>query len=368
MQRAMFTLRSLFLVGLSFCAVEAAPRIRNGGNGGGRGAAQRLTAQDQADQIPQGISTATDGSTILDATARVNGQNVRFKVSAPADQFITDTGITGSTQTAGAQGTLGLNVLLHGDGGQSFFNFPNQAVQNNFAGVAILAPDPNLFWGGGSGLERTDGVEHAQIVNDLVKEILPQVLAFDADSVSFTGVSGGSLLLSGFFLPAFMQNFASPVADAAAGARARAVFGRATNSTGQKAGQVLLNCGALAPQVDISPDAAAALANTRIHFQSTQAELADLQTSIPEAIVAYEQVVTDAGLTAQQITALQTVDNSPDGGHCEFDERDFVSGVQLMADSFAAIVQGGDGLLAGTDINVLNPVPGNEQLAFSGAS
>lgn len=305
---------------------------------------------------------------------------MRFKVSAPADQFTTDTGITGSTQTAGATGTLGLNVLLHGDGGQSFFDFPNQAVQNNLAGVAILAPDPNLFWGGGSGLDRTDGVAHAQIVNDLVKEVLPQVLAFDADSVSFTGVSGGSLLLSGFFMPAFMQNFASPAAAATGvvGARARNHFalsslsGRATtNSTttgAAKTSQVLLNCGALAPQVDVSQDAVAALANTRIHFQSTQAELAELQTSIPEAIVAYEQVVTGAGLATKQIGTLQTVDNTPQGGHCEFDEQDFVSGVQLMADSFAAVMQGGDGVLAGTNLNVLNPVPGNEQLSFSGAS
>ncbi|KAI0522280.1 hypothetical protein F5B22DRAFT_468915 [Xylaria bambusicola] len=373
----MLNLRSLFAAALYLYMVEASPQNRNGRNGNGRGSQQRLTAQEQADQIPQGISTATDGSTILDTTARVNGQNVRFKVSAPADQFTTDTGITGSTQTAGAAGTLGINVLLHGDGGQSFFDFPNQAVQNNLAGVAVLAPDPNLFWGGGSGLERTDGVAHAQIVNDLIKEILPQVLAFDGDSVSFTGVSGGSLLLSGFFMPAFMQNFASPAAGTAglAGARARSRFAlvqsakRATQTTtGQKTSQVLLNCGALAPQVSMSEDAVAALANTRIHFQSTQAELAELQTSIPEAIVAYEQAVSDAGLATQQIAALQTVDNSPNGGHCEFDEEGFVSGVQLMADSFAAVVQGGDGVLAGTNLNVLNPVPGNEQLSFSGAS
>ncbi|KAI1277247.1 hypothetical protein F5Y07DRAFT_107334 [Xylaria sp. FL0933] len=370
----MFSLRSLFLLGLCLRATEALPGNRNGGNGSGQsfasqGGGQRLTAQEQAQQIPQGLSTATDGSTILDTTARVNGQAVRFKVSAPADQFTTDTGIAGSTQTAGAAGTLGLNVLLHGDGGQSFFDFPNQAVQNNLAGVAVLAPDPNLFWGGGSGLERTDGVAHAQIVNDLVQQVLPQVLAFDGNSVSFTGVSGGSLLLSGFFMPAFMQNFASPAAAAAA-VRARerrgpyALPARATNSTGQqqqqKVSQILLNCGALAPQVDVSAETAAALANTRIHFQSTQAELAELQTSIPEALMAYEQFATG--------TALQTVDNSPNGGHCEFDEQDFVSGVQLVADSFAAIVQGGDGLLAGTNVNVLNPVAGNEQLVFSGAS
>ncbi|KAI1146421.1 hypothetical protein F4825DRAFT_195943 [Nemania diffusa] len=386
----MLTLRSLLLASLSLCLVEAVPRNRNGkGNGNGRGAAsqgqrQGLTAQEQADQIPQGISIATDGSTILDATAQVNGQAVRFKVSAPADQFTAATGIEGASQVAGATGALGLNVLLHGDGGQSFFDFPNQAVQGGLAGVAVLAPDPNLFWGGGAGLERTDGAEHAQIVNDLVRDILPQVLAFDADSVSFTGVSGGSLLLSGFFMPAFMQNFASPAAAAAAvasasdagvAARARARRGpfalptRAANATaGQKTSQIILNCGALVPQVAVSAGAAAALANTRLHFQSTQAELAELQGSIPLAVAAYEQLVADAGLATAQIAALQTVDNSPNGGHCEFDEQDFVSGVQLMADSFAAVVQGGDGLLAGTSVNVLNPVPGNEQLVFSGAS
>ncbi|RYC54919.1 hypothetical protein CHU98_g11293, partial [Xylaria longipes] len=189
------------------------------------------------------------------------------------------------------------------------------------------------------------------------------------------------------FMPAFMQNFASPAtataaaaAAAAVGARAAATRGRlalstkasntttTTTTTGQKTSQVLLNCGALAPQVAVSADAAAALANTRIHFQSTQDDLAELQVSIPEAVVAYEQVVADAGLATEQIAALQTVDNSPNGGHCEFDGQDFVSGVQLMADSFAAVLQGGDGLLAGTNVNVLNPVPGNEQLVFSGAS
>ncbi|KAI0487465.1 hypothetical protein F4859DRAFT_257059 [Xylaria cf. heliscus] len=391
----MLTPRSILLVCLSLGLVDAAPRNRNGngnGNGNGRGAAsQRLTAQEQADQIPQGISVATDGSTILDATAQVNGQALRFKVSAPADQFTTDTGITGASQAAGAAGTLGINVLLHGDGGQSFFDFPNQAVQGNLAGVALLAPDPNLFWGGGGGLDRTDGAAHAQIVNDFVADVLPRVLAFDPDSVSFTGVSGGSLLLSGFFMPAFMQNFASPASGAGAGAGANtsasAGAGASANSraarlrlsnnnkatkaaaaTGQKTSQVLLNCGALAPQVAVSADAAAALANTRLHFQSTQNDLADLQVSIPEAVAAYEQVVSDAGLATAQIAALQTVDNSPNGGHCEFDEKDFVSGVQLMADSFSAILQGGDGLLAGTNVNVLNPVPGNEKLVFSGAS
>jgi hypothetical protein len=271
---------------------------------------------------------------------RNSGLPIRFKISGPADQFTTDSGVDGATQDANATtGSLGLNVLLHGDGGQSFFDFPNQAVQANLAGVAVLAPDPNLFWGGGSGLDRTDGVAHAQAVNDLVQTVLPQVMAFNSSQVSFTGVSGGSLLLSGFFVPAHMTNF-------------------------QAAGNgVLLNCGGLAPQVDFV-DAAAVAASTRIHFQSTQQELAELQQSIPQSVAAYEQVATDAGLSADQIGVLQTVDNSPNGGHCEFDEKDFVSGVQLMADSFSDVMQGGTGQVNG--VNVLNSVVGNENLQFSG--
>ncbi|KAI1411434.1 hypothetical protein F5Y13DRAFT_58078 [Hypoxylon sp. FL1857] len=352
----MLTVRSLSLL-LAFgllSAVEAAPQSRNRGGkartGGKKGQQQQqaTTAFEQAQQIPQGVSTATDGSTILDTTAMVNGLPLRFKVSAPADQFTADSGVDGATQDAGAAGDLGLNVLLHGDGGQSFFDFPNQAVQNNVAGAVILAPDPNLFWGGGSGLDRTDGVAHAQAVSDLITQVMPQVLAFNSSRVSFTGVSGGSLLLSGFFMPAHMATFGD--ADA-----------------GQES-QVLLNCGGLEPQVAVSDANAAALAATRVHFQSTQQELALLQPAIPAAIQAYEQIVAGAGLDADAIGALQTVDNSPNGGHCEFDEKDFVSGVQLMADSFSAVVQGGDGNLAGTNVNVLNPVVGNEDLQFSGAS
>lgn len=341
----MLTVRSLLAFGL-LAAAEALPgpqlnpRAKTKATGGGRQKAQ--TAFQQAQQIPQGVSTATDGSTILDMTAQVNGLPLRFKISGPADQFTTDSGVTGGTQTANATtGTLGLNVLLHGDGGQSFFDFPNQAVQKNLAGVAVLAPDPNLFWGGGSGLDRTDGVAHAQAVNDLVQTVLPQVMAFNASQVSFTGVSGGSLMLSGFFVPAHMTNFAA-----------------AGNG-------VLLNCGGLAPQVDFV-DAANVAATTRMHFQSTQQELALLQGAIPDSVAAYEQVATDAGLSADQIGALQTVDNSPNGGHCEFDEKDFVSGVQLMADSFSDVMQGGTGQVNG--VNVLNTVVGNENLQFSGAT
>ncbi|KAF9732642.1 hypothetical protein PMIN06_005768 [Paraphaeosphaeria minitans] len=308
-----------------------------------RGGRQRATAQQQAAQIPQGISQATDGSMILDATVKINQLPIRFKIAAPAGQFTAASGVPGAAAASGANGTMGVNVLLHGDGGQSFFDFPNQNIQANTMGVALLAPNSNLFWGGGSGLNRTDGVAHAQAVSDFVTQAMPQLVAFDAANVKFTGVSGGSLLMSGFFIPAQMQNFANSAVE--------------------------LNCGAMPPQVDFA-NASAVMNTLRIHYQSTQSELALLQGAIPQAVVAYEQLATNAGLGAAQINALQTVDNTPQGGHCEFDGKDFVSGVQTMLTSYSNVVQGGDGVVAGLGApskgNVLTGVVGNEKLKFVG--
>lgn len=178
-------------------------------------------------------------------------------------------------------------------------------------GVVVLAPNKEAFWGGGSGLQRTDGVAHAAAVNTLIQQQLPKDVAFDPGNVFFTGVSGGSLLLSGFFVPAF----------------------GATYKTG-----VVLSCGALTPQVDVV-DANTLVSSMKIHFQSTQDELALLQPAIPAAITAYEKLATTAGLSTAQIGTLQTVDNSPNnGGHCGFDGTGFVKGVQLLADNYANIM------------------------------
>jgi hypothetical protein len=294
---------------------------------------------------------------------RDSGVDLRFKVSGPASQFTADSGVDGAQAQAGEQGAMGLNVLLHGDGGQSFFDFPNQAVQGNLMGVVVLAPSenvrppphipicqllthPQLLWGQRtgppSGLDRADGAADAQAVADLVQEVLPNVVAFNSSNIFFTGVSGGSLTLSGFFIPAQMPKFAG---------------------TG-----VLLMCGALRPQVDFA-DGGAFLANTPIHFQSTQQELTSLQAEFPDALRAFEAAAAGAGLDNQQINALQTVDNTPNGGHCEFDEQGFVSGIQLISDNFASIMQGGNGQVNGINVqSVLTGVVGNEDLQFAAAA
>jgi hypothetical protein len=334
----MLSLRTILAASLLlWTTAEAAPQQRNrNGNGNSRG---KQTAQQQAARVPQGISQATDGSIILDTTETINGLQIRYRISAPPEQFTTESSVPGGTASPNAEGSMGINVLLHGDGGQSFFDFPNQGVQSNLMGVAVLAPNANLFWGGGSGLQRTDGVAHAQAVNDLVTKVLPQQVAFNSSQVFFTGVSGGALLLSGFFIPTHMANF---------------------QGTG-----VLLNCAAMAPQVPFV-NAAAVLGSTRIHFQSTLGELTLLQPAIPASIRAYERAAAAAGMDVASIGALQTVDNSPDGGHCAFDGRGFVSGVQLMADSFANVMlPGGNGSVAGIQGSVLTPTPGNENLVFA---
>jgi hypothetical protein len=44
-------------------------------------------------------------------------------------------------------------------------------------------------------------------------------------------------------------------------------------------------------------------------------------------------------MSATQIGAMQTVDNTPNGGgHCGFDGQGFVSGVQLMSTNYANIM------------------------------
>jgi hypothetical protein len=203
-----------------------------------------------------------------------------------------------------------LNVLLHGDGGQSFFDFPNQGVRN-LMGVVVFAPSKSLFWGGGSGVQRTDGVAHAAAVNSLIQNQLSKDVAFNPGNIFFTGVSGESLLLPGFFIPAFGAQY----------------------KTG-----VVLNCGALTPQANVT-DAATLATSIKIHFQSTQDELAFLQPAIPKAITAYERLATTAGMSAAQVWAMQTVDNTPNGGgHCGFDGKGFASGVQLMSTNYANIM------------------------------
>jgi len=85
----------------SLIALAACAPARGGGK------QKQATAQQQAAQIPQGVSQATDGSMILDATVNVNQLPIRFKIAAPANQFTEKSGVPGAAAAGGANGTMG---------------------------------------------------------------------------------------------------------------------------------------------------------------------------------------------------------------------------------------------------------------------
>ncbi|KAJ8514595.1 hypothetical protein ONZ45_g7878 [Pleurotus djamor] len=263
--------------------------------------------------IGAGPATATDGSTIVENQVVINGLNIRFKVSAPSTELVSTSGVR--------NGTLGINVLFHGDGGTSFFDFPNQGVRQGLMGVALLSPDPGLRWGGsGRNPQRPQGAAHSAAVNQFLTSELPKIVNFDRSQIFMEGISGGALLLSGFMVPTF-------------GA-----------SLGMKG--VIMGCGGMPPQVQVQGN----IANIRVHWQSTVNEFASLKQSISQGITAYSQMATNAGLSAAQVNQVQTADASPNGGHCAFDQRGFVSGVQLLTNNFGNIMAG-QGQLNGVAVN-----------------
>ncbi|KAJ7057817.1 hypothetical protein C8F01DRAFT_1256433 [Mycena amicta] len=264
------------------------------------------------------VSKAKDGSTIIDDTVQINNA----PISAPASELVNGGNNNGN-------GKLGINVLFHGDGGQSFIDFPNQGVNAGLMGVALLAPDSNLRWGGedpkdNTGLVRPDGPAHSAAVNQFLTKTLPTIVNFDKSKIFLEGVSGGSLLLSGFMIPTFGASLAVPGA--------------------------VLGCGGLEPQVKVQGD----ISKLRLHFQSTTDDLASLKQSIPLSIKAYEKLIPgNAGNVS-----LVTADASPQGGHCEFDEKAFVSGIQLMTDNYDRILSGAS--------KVAHSVLGNENIYDAG--
>ncbi|KAG0148656.1 hypothetical protein CROQUDRAFT_654486 [Cronartium quercuum f. sp. fusiforme G11] len=287
---------------------------------------------------------AMDGSNIVIMTADIDNFALQFKVSAPPNE-LSPNARNGAVITVAADGrgrgstvgANGVNVLLHGDGGQTFFDFANQGVLNGLMGVVIMAPNDKRFWGGGSGNLRTDGALHASLVNTLIRQVLPQVMRVDENKVFFTGISGGSLMLAGFFLPMYAETY----------------------NTG-----VVLGCGALPPQVPTSGKFGRTLSTMRIHFQASQEELPFLQPAITGAVITYADEALKAGGNAAEIGRRLTVDATPNGAHCAFDGRDFVSGVQLVSSNYGNIVFG-NGDVPGIG-NVATSVYENNQRYKSG--
>ena len=273
--------------------------------------------------------TTSDDSIILDNTVEINGLTLRYKIAAPQSAILRD----GQRNDNGQK--LGLNVLLHGDGGASFEAMPNRNIQGNLMGIVVLAPNEALLWGGQSTrqVQRPDGVAHATAVNKLIQDELPKVVDFDMSNVWFTGVSGGSLLLSGFFVPMFMSRY--------------------------KTGAMFL-CGGLIPPAGRGTSTlnAETINTMRIHWQSSQAELSSLKIQIPSAIRYYESLARQNG----SINTLQTADATPTGTHCAFDNRGFNSGIQLVMNSWTAVMSNRNGDASIKDIGVAKSVTNRSQL------
>ncbi|KNZ44453.1 hypothetical protein VP01_915g13 [Puccinia sorghi] len=290
------------------------------------------------------VGEAQDGSIkIIPMTAEIEGFAIQFKISGTDEDFQpaakNGAAIRATDQAAATAGGKGINLVLHGDGGQSFFDFPNRREQDSLLGVVALAPNDKMFWGGGGGNRRTDGVLHSKLVDELVTKVLPQVIKMDPTKVFFMGISGGSFLLGGFFLPAFAEKYNSGV---------------------------ILGCGGLPPQVRASENFGKTLGTMRVHFQTSTEEQDGIQVTIPQAITAYVAAAKAAGVDSETLGKKLTADATPSGTHCAFDGKGFVSGVQLLADDYGRIIFG-DGDAKGIG-KVSTSVLENNQKFASGIS
>ncbi|KAJ3239703.1 hypothetical protein HDU78_002702 [Chytriomyces hyalinus] len=280
-------------------SASAAPqRNKNGANANANVNLNQIRGNGQGIQAAQQL--AGPGVTIVEKIVQPTAGDptfLQFRVAMP--QTITP--------------DMGLNVLLHGDGGQSFFAMPNAKLDSNLIGVTVLAPNAPMKWGG-LGNNRPDGPQHATLVKDLVTSVLPQMIpGFNQSRVYFTGVSGGSLTLTSAMIPLYGNMFQSGW---------------------------LIMCGGL-PSPNGIP-AGAIGPNTRIHVQTTTNELTFLQQTIPTAITDLNQAIAQVpGITPQQAATQFTFDGTPNGGHCAFDGQGFSSGIQAMVSQFTAVMLNG---------------------------
>jgi hypothetical protein len=235
---------------------------------------------------------------------------------------------------------MGLNVLLHGDGAASFFDFPNAAIDKDMPliGVVALAPNDQMTWGkqanGGGGGDQTnqrpDSAQHAQLIVDLITKTLPETMKLNIDpkKVFFTGVSGGALTLAQAMMPKFSSQFPSGF---------------------------LLMCGGLVQRGNaaLQPDQ---LPN-RVHIQTSTQELTSLQDQFTISGTAKELEKAITGAKVADAATRFTVDGTPNAGHCAFDGQGFNSGIRKVVENFTAIMRDSKAV-AGVTAAQLKPIVG----------
>lgn len=247
---------------------------------------------DTTDETPASqirSSKGSGGATGLQEISFTSGNNLAssYRINAPAD--------------AGNGKIYGLHIHLHGDGGGGYRDFPNRETRFDLIGVTVKAPNTGLQWG------RSQGVAHAQFLNDLIQNELIKKYNIDLDRIYFSGVSGGAYFLTGNFLPSFGQVYNSGA---------------------------LMLCGGEAPRVPFVQ--ADMLKTFRLHWQVTAGERADILPSIDASQRAYRDALDELLLNSPDNMVdpdrIQTAEKEGAGGHCEFDGLNYTQGIQSMMD------------------------------------
>lgn len=243
------------------------------------------SGNDEADSKTSGGKGGATGLQEVSFRA-ANGQNSSYKINAPADA---------------AQGkAYGLHIHLHGDGGGGYRDFPNKETRKDLIGVTVKAPNRNLQWG------RSEGEPHAEYVQDLIQNELLKKYNIRLDRIYFSGVSGGAYFLTGSFIPQFGQHYNS--------------------------GAFIL-CGGEAPRVRFAQPEM--LKTFKIHWQVTAGERSDISANIRQSISAYERALSQVlnGDSGFDRKAVQDSEVKGPGGHCEFDDRSYTTGIQFIIDT-----------------------------------
>lgn len=214
------------------------------------------------------------------------GLSSSYKINAPVE--------------AASGKMYGLHVHFHGDGGGGYRDFPNRELRDGLIGVTVKSPNQSLQWWVGS------PSAHADYANQLLQSELLRKYNIDTTRIYFSGVSGGSYFLSGYFLPKYGQLYNSGA---------------------------FLMCGGMPPQVGFVQPSFLKVFN--IYWQITGGERDDITQDVRESVDSYAEALGQAGGGP---ATLQGSDSEGQGGHCEFYGQDYTGGIQEMMDRKFTVV------------------------------
>ena len=248
----------------------------SGGAGGGDGGVTEST--DGAGGTGSGTETGEGDVGTIDATGGTGGKTgdlelksasgLSFLMNAPAD-----------VHTSGK--AYGVLVLLHGSTASNYKNFVKMmagvAQENDLIRVSVLAPN-------GQGWNEGGEVAAADALHALVQQEIMAKYNIDKKKVLFSGQSSGGGFLSTNFIPQHAKDYQ---------------------------GGAFLQCGAAAPRVAFTPDAATK-SSFKLHFEITTGD-----TIWPSS---YANALNKYSAAGMQFSK----DDTKPGGHCAFDQQQVI--------------------------------------------